>query len=349
MNVPPTMRAVLVPRWGERDVLTEGEAATPRPGPGDAVVRVRFCAVNHLDLFVRRGIPALKLPLPHVLGSDVAGNVASVPPGADGVKVGDRVVLDPSVSCGACAYCKGGEESMCDRFGILGEHLWGGNAEFVRVPARNLHRIPPGYDLSKAAAAPITFLTAWRMLATKARVARGETVLVLGAGGGVATAAIQIARHLGARVVATASSEEKLEHARRMGADDVVNHRKEDWGKAVWERTGRRGVDVVVDTVGKDTWPASVRALAKGGRLVTCGNTSGPEVTMDARYVWGRQIEIHGSTMANRREAATVFGLLFTGALEPAVDRVLPLSKVKEAHRILEERGTVGKVVLRVE
>ncbi|HKZ23570.1 MAG TPA: zinc-binding dehydrogenase [Thermoplasmata archaeon] len=344
------MKAVVVPRYGGPEVL---ELVTnypdPVPGPDQVVVRVHATSLNHLDLFVREGIPALKLTLPHILGCDAAGDIAEVGSDVTDIEVGERVVVNPGISCGRCEFCLTGEDSLCVEYRILGEHLPGAYAEKVAVPARNVLRIPTDLEYSAASAAPLAFMTAWRMLVTRARVRPGEDVLVLGAGSGVSTAAIQVAKLAGCTVFTTSSSDEKLRKAKALGADVLINYKTMPWSKAVWELTGKRGVDVIVDHVGEATFKDSVRTLRRGGRVVVPGATTGATLELDARYLFWRQLSVLGSTMANQREFEEVMKLVFMGRLKPVVDRVFPLAKAREAHEHLARGDQFGKVVLAVD
>jgi NADPH:quinone reductase-like Zn-dependent oxidoreductase len=312
------------------------------------VVRVHAAALNHLDLHVRQGIPTLKLTLPHILGADGAGHVEALGSDVTDLEVGDRVVLNPGITCSRCEFCAKGEDSLCVDYKILGEHLPGTYAERVAVPAGNALKIPTDMTFETAAAAPLTFMTAWRMLITRAQVRPGEDVLILGAGSGVSTAAIQIARLAGCNVFVTSSSDAKLEKAKGLGADVLVNYKAMPWSKAIWELTGRRGVDVIVDHVGEATFKDSVRSLRKGGRVVVPGATTGPMLPLDARYLFWRQLSVLGSTMANRREFEEVLKLVFMGRLKPVVDRVFPLAEARAAHEYLERGEQFGKVVLAI-
>jgi len=344
------MKAVIMPRYGGPEVL-EYVSDHPQPvaGPDQVVVRVRASALNHLDLFIREGIPTLKLQLPHILGADVAGQVAEVGSDVTDLEVGERVVVNPGIACGACEYCAIGEDSLCVDYRIIGEHLPGGYAEYVAVPARNVARMPSDFPWETAAAAPLVYMTAWRLLISRARVRPGEDVLILGAGSGVSTAAIQIAKLAGCTVYATSSSDEKLAKAKGIGADVLVNYRTMPWSQAVWELTGRRGVDVVLDHVGEATFKDSVRALRRGGRLVSPGATTGPMVELDMRLLFWRQISILGSTMASRREFEEVLKLVFMGRLKPVVDKSFPLREARLAHEYLGRGEQFGKVVLTVD
>ena len=344
------MKAIIFRSHGGPEVLEHvTDFGEPVLGPGDVTVRVRACALNHLDLFVRQGIPTLKLPLPHILGSDVAGEIAAVGDDVADLEVGERVVVNPSLSCGTCEYCMRGDDPLCVDFKILGEHVNGGYAEHVVVPARNVARLPTDFPFETAAAAPLVYQTAWRMLVSRAQVKPGEDVLILGAGSGVSTAAIQIAKLAGCTVYTTSSSDEKLQRAKEIGADVLVNYKEVPWSKAVWELTGKRGVDVVVDHVGAATFKDSIRSLRKGGRLVTPGATTGGVTELDLRYVFWRQLTIMGSTMGSQKEFDDVMKLVFMGRLKPVVDTVFPLEEARKAHELLERGEQFGKVVLRVD
>ena len=340
------MKAACFHEHGGVDKLRYEDVATPSPGPGEALIRVKAAALNHLDLFVRQGLPHLQLPLPFWTGSDVAGEVTELGPGVAGWRLGERVAVNPNLTCGECEYCLQGDDSLCVNFGILGEHVPGGLADYVKVRAGSLIRLPDHVSFEDAAAFILVNMTAWRMLVTQARLRAAEDVLILGVGGGVASAAVQIAKLCGARVWVTSSSDQKLERAKAIGADELINYSREDWPKVVWERTGRRGVDVVLDSVGAQTWKGSLRCLARGGRLVTCGATSGPIGETDIRLVFWKQIRIIGSTMANRREVREVMAQLFRGALRSVVDRVFPLREAAQAQALLAEGKQFGKLVL---
>lgn len=320
----------------------------PAPAPGWVLVRVRAAALNHLDLFVAGGLPGVRPPFPFPVGADGAGTVSAIGAGVTTVRPGDDVLIDPGVSCGTCGACRAGEEPLCERFGILGEHLPGTMAELVAVPAANLAPKPPMMPWPQAAAFSLVTLTAWRMLTTRARLAAGETVLVWGAGGGVAQAAIAIAVHLGARVIATSSRPEGRERARALGADVLVDHRREDVVAAVKQATGGRGADVVVDSVGRDTWERTLGAVARGGRVVTCGGTSGPDLTLDVRRLFWRQWSILGSTMGSHAEYRAVTGLAAAGKLWPVVDQVVPLEDAVRAYQRLDAGQQTGKLVIEV-
>jgi NADPH:quinone reductase-like Zn-dependent oxidoreductase len=300
--------------------------------------------MNHLDLWVRRGLP-IETRLPHIGGSDVAGTVDGLGPGVADEWLGARVVVDPSISCAACEWCRLGEEPLCVDYRILGEHTNGGFAERVIVPARNLLRLPDGYPMEKAAAAALAFLTAWRGLVTRGRLREGESVLITGASGGVATAAIAIARHRGARVyaVTTAANEERV---RSLGADVVYDRGAGDFSRELWRDTGKRGVDLIFDSVGAALWQQNVRAAARRGRIVVYGATTGPRLETDARVLFWRQLEIIGTTMSSRAEFRDVMRLVLGGALEPVIDVVWSLDRAREAHERLEAGDQFGRIVL---
>jgi NADPH:quinone reductase-like Zn-dependent oxidoreductase len=343
------MKAVLLPRYGGPEVLEYVEdRPKPVPGPDEVLLHVHAASINHLDLAVRKGIPSLQLALPHILGADVAGEVAELGSDVSGFESGDRVVANPGLTCGVCEFCVAGDDSLCMDYRILGEHVPGTYAEYVAVPARNLLTIPVDMDWATAAAAPLVFMTAWRLLVTRAAIRPGEDVLILGAGSGLSTAAIQIAKLVGCTVYTTSSSDEKLRRAKEIGADIVVNYRTMPWSKAVWELTGKQGVDVVLDHVGEATFKDSLRSLRKGGRMVVPGATTGPRPQIDLRYLFWRQLSVLGSTMANRSEFEEVMKLVFMGRLKPVVDRVFSLKDARAAHEHLERAEQFGKVVLQV-
>jgi len=342
------MKALAFNEFGGPEKLRLQDVPDPKAAPGEVVVRVRACALNHLDIFVREGVPALKTPLPFWTGCDIAGDVAEVGPDVTGLRVGDRVCVNPNLTCGRCEFCIQGEDSLCVRYGIVGEHLPGGLAELLAVSAENVLPLPAHVSYEHAASFILTNMTAWRMVVTQARVRPGEDVLILGVGGGVSSTAVQIAKLCGARVLVTSSSDAKLERARQLGADVSINYAKEDWESAVYEKTAKRGVDVVLENVGAQTWKQSLRSLRKGGRLVTCGATTGPIVETDIRIVFWKQIHIIGSTMANRREFNDVMRLFFAGRLKAIVDEIVPLKDGAAAQRRLAEGRQFGKIVLTV-
>jgi NADPH:quinone reductase-like Zn-dependent oxidoreductase len=336
------VKAVRFHRHGGPDVLQYEEANDPEPRAGRTIVRVRACALNHLDLWQRRGLEHVRIPLPHIPGSDISGVVAH---SADrGLAAGTRVLVYPGLSCGSCAACLEGRDNLCPRFDVVGLLTDGGYAELVSVPSENLLPMPDHIDFTAAAAFPLTFLTAWHMLA-RATVRAGDVVLVLAGGSGVGQAAIQVARALGARVLAT-SAPAKIEQTRALGAEAVFDHYESDFARAAKAATAGRGVDVVIEHVGEATWERSVRALARGGRLVTCGATSGPQVAIDLRHLFARQLSFLGTYMGAKPELRVAADLFFRGTLTPVVDMVFPLAEAAAAHRRLEAREQFGKIVL---
>jgi NADPH:quinone reductase-like Zn-dependent oxidoreductase len=342
------MKAAVFREFGGPEQVRLDEVPTPTPGPGEALVRVRACGLNHLDLWVLGGLPALKTPLPFWTGCDIAGEVAALGPGVPGPAVGTRVAVNPSLSCGVCEFCVKGEDSLCVQYRILGEHVVGGLAEHVVAPAASLLPLPGHVSFEDAAAFVLASMTAWRLLVTQAALRPGETLLIHGVGGGVSSAAVQIARLCGARVFVTSSSDAKLARARELGADGGVNYASGDWSRAAREWTGRRGFDVVLDSVGAKTWAGSLRALAGGGRLVTCGATTGPIGETDIRIVFWKQLRIIGSTMASRAEFRQVMGELFGGRLRAIVDRTFPLAETAQALEVLRRGEQFGKIVVQV-
>jgi NADPH:quinone reductase-like Zn-dependent oxidoreductase len=340
------MKAVLFRRHGGPEVLEAADVPAPVARDGEVLVRVKACSVNHLDLWIRQGIPAYRIVLPHIPGSDVAGVVEAVGAGVTTSRPGDRVVLSPGLACGTCAACAAGQETFCPAFGIRGAATDGGYAEFTLAAARDVLPLPEAVGFEAAAAFPLVFLTAWHMLATRAKVAEGETVLVHAAGSGVGHAGVQIAKHLKARVIATVGADAKAAKARALGADEVINYAREDFEARVKALTDGRGVNVVFEHVGPQTWERSVRALAKGGRLVTCGATSGPSVPLDLRYVYSRQLTLLGSMLGTRSELELIARLVASGALRPVVDAAVPLAHARTAQERLERRDVFGKLVL---
>jgi NADPH:quinone reductase-like Zn-dependent oxidoreductase len=338
------MRAAIFHEHGGPEVVRVEEVATPEPGAGDVRVRVAAAALNHLDLWVRRGLP-IETTMPHIGGSDIAGVVDSVGAGVEGWEAGARVVVNPSLGCGRCAACAEGETPLCPEYRIIGEHTQGGFAEHVTVPASNLLRVPDEMPFPEAAAAALAFLTAWRGLTTRGGVREDEHVLVTGASGGVGTAAVQIARLCGARVYAL-TSEPHVERVRELGADVVYDRTADDFGRALWLDTEKRGVDVIFDSVGAPLFPTLVRSLARGGRLVVYGGTAGAKVDLDVRQLFWKQADIRGTTMSSRAEFEEVMRLVFAGRLHAVIDEVLPLDAARLAHERLEAGGVFGKIVL---
>lgn len=340
------MKAIVFSEHGGPEVLRHTEVAEPKINATEVLVRVRACALNHLDLWVRRGLPGIVFPMPHIPGSDVAGEVARVGELVTRVKVGQKVVLAPGVSCGQCPQCLAGADNRCRRYTLLGYMIDGGCAEFVRVPEVNCIPIPGDLSFDEAAAVPLVFLTAWHMLVARAQLRPAEDVLVLGAGSGVGSAAIQIAKLLGARVIATAGSDAKLAKARELGADEVINHSKQNIADEVKRLTDRRGVDVVFEHVGVATWDMSVASLALNGRLITCGATTGYEARLDLRFLFSRQLSLMGSYMGGKAELYEVLKLVGQRKLRAVIDRALPLAQCARAHELLEHREQFGKILL---
>ena len=338
------MKAALFHEFGGPAVLRLEEVSAPVLQAGEVLVRVHAAALNHLDLWVRRGLP-IETTMPHIGGSDVAGVVEAKGAGVRGVKVGARVIVNPSLSCGECEWCRAGEESLCLHYKILGEHTQGGFAEFVAVPAANLFPIPKDVTFEQAAAAPLVFLTAWRGLMTRGRLKAGQTVLITGASGGVATAAVQIAKHAGAYVYAVTATEH-VEAVRNLGADVVYDRTQVDFAKQLWADTNKRGVDVILDSVGEATWQQTLRSIARGGRLVVYGATTGPKAELDLRALFWKQAEILGTTMSNRSEFEEVMRLVFAGELKPVIDKVFKLDEIRAAHERMEKGEQFGKIVL---
>ena len=343
------MKAVVFDRHGGPEVLRYTDVAEPEARAGEVMVRVHACALNHLDLWVRGGIPGVAIPLPHIPGSDIAGVVDRVGDGVTNVKAGQRVLLAPGVSCRKCAACLAGEDNRCPQFSNFGYLIDGGCAQFVRCPEVNCFPYPENLSFVEAAAVPLVFQTAWHMLVTRAELRAGEELLVLGAGSGVGSAAIQIGKFFGCRVIATAGNEAKLVKARELGADEVINHKTMKIRDEVRRLTGKRGVDVVFEHVGTATWEDSVASLVRGGRLITCGATTGYDAKIDLRFLFSRQLSILGSYMGTKAEFATVLKLVATGRMKPVVDRAFALAECRLAHECLEAGEQFGKVVVAVE
>ena len=339
------MKSVRFHEHGGLDVLRYEDAPDPSAALGRAIVRVHACALNHLDLWERRGLDRVKLPLPHTSGSEISGTILD--PGTSRLATGTRVMLQPGLRCGRCAMCAAGRDNHCVDYDVIGLRSDGGYAEQISVPVENLIPIPDHVDFVTAAAFPLTFLTAWHMLVTRAEITRGDVVLVLAGGSGVGQAAIQLARHFGARVFATCAPS-KADRTRALGAEQAFDHYAGDFSKDLRRMTDGRGADIVVEHVGETTWARSVRSLATGGRLVTCGATTGTAATIDLRHLFARQLSLLGSYMGRFAELEAAAPLLFTGAVKPVVDEVYPLARAADAQRRLEEKEQFGKIVLRV-
>ena len=341
------MKAILIHQHGGAEVLQYADFDTPVPAEGEVQVQIKAAALNRLDIWVRNGWPGIKLEYPHISGADGAGVITAVGDGVTDFAVGDRVVINGTLSCGACDDCLAGNDNLCRvRGGVLGEHRRGTLAQFVCLPAHNFIKIPDGFPFEDAAAASLVYLTAWHSLITKGGLQSGETVLIIGAGGGVNTASIQIAKHAGATVYVVGSSDDKLARAKSLGADVAINRNKEDWGKAAFTQTEKRGVDVVVDNVGEATWPTSLRSLKRGGRVLVVGNSSGYNVQIDSRQIFGKHLSIIGSTMGTHADFQTVMGLVFEGKLKAIIDGIMPLKDAAKAEWTLEQGENFGKLVL---
>lgn len=343
------MKAVLFHTHGGPEVLEYADFPEPIPGRGEVLVRLHAAALNRLDLWVRNGWPGIRLEYPHIPGADGAGEIAALGEGVTGRQVGERVVINSNLGCGICPACLAGWDNRCQGWHLLGETVRGTYAQYVVVPARNAFPLPAGFDAHTAAAAALVYHTAWHSLVVRADLRPGETVLVVGASGGVNTASIQIARLTGARVLVVGSGPEKLALAERLGADALIDRSKdESWSKAVFNLTNQRGVDVVVDNVGT-TFPQSFRAAAKGGRILTVGNSGGPKFEIDNRFVFGKHLSLIGSSMGTQADFAAVMGLVFAGRLQPVLDRTYQLAEAAQAQARLESNAQMGKITLAIE
>jgi NADPH:quinone reductase-like Zn-dependent oxidoreductase len=341
------MKAVVFSRHGGPEVLEHRDVPEPKPGRSEVLIEVKATSINHIDIFLRRGMPGITVPMPKIVGSDAAGVIRELGADVTDLKIGQRVTINPGISCGHCEFCAAGFGSQCFTYSMIGESRDGAYAELLAVPAHIVLPIPDSLSFENAAAAPLVFLTAWSMMIGKGNLRPGEDVLILGAGAGVGTAAIQIAKMTGCRVFATASTEEKLKRAKQLGADFVINYTKEEFDKRIRDLTNKRGVDIVVDYVGAETWVRSLRSARRGGRVLTCGATAGFAPQTDLLQIFFRQVQVLGSTMGSHREFLEVMKCIFRGQLKPVVDRVLPLSDAAKGHQLIEERAIFGKVVLR--
>lgn len=342
------MKAILFHKHGGPEVLEYADFPTPEPGFGEVLVKLQAAALNRLDLWVRQGWPGIKLAYPHIPGADGAGVIAAFGEGVDGFEIGERVVINSNLGCGACRYCRDGQDNLCDRWQLLGETVRGTYAQFVVVPAGQLFALPDTIDTASAAAGALVYHTAWHSLVRRGQLKVGEKVLVVGASGGVNTASIQIAKYIGAIVYVVGSSKDKLKLAESLGADYLIDRSKEDWSRAIFRMTERKGVDVVVDNVGT-TFPLSFRAVRKGGRVLTVGNTGGPQFEIDNRFIFSRHISLIGSTMGTRQDFAEVMELVLTGKLRVALDRSFPLLEARAAQERLERGEQLGKITLYME
>lgn len=342
------MKAVIFHEQGGRDKLRVEDRPQPQISDTEVLVKVQACALNHLDIWARQGLQNVKIPLPHISGCDISGEVAEKGRLVEGVELGMKVIVSPGIGCGHCRECVAGRDNYCRQYQVIGYNIDGGYAEYVRVPGGNVLPIPDALSFADAASVPLVFMTAWHMLVGRARIGIGEDVLVLAAGSGVGIATLQVAKLFGARVIATAGSEEKLKSAEKLGADFLVNHRTQDIVEEVKRITGKRGVNIVIEHVGEATWDKSIRALTQGGRMVTCGATSGYEGRTDIRYVYSKQLSILGSWMGSKAELQEVLRFFEGNRLRPVVYKTLPLEEAMEAQRIMEESEHFGKIVLTV-
>jgi NADPH:quinone reductase-like Zn-dependent oxidoreductase len=340
------MKATIFRQHGGADVLEYADVDEPRIRANEVLVEVRACALNHLDVWARKGLPGIEIPLPHILGNDIAGVVREAGEVVDWVKPGDEVLLQPGVSCGHCGECLRGRDNLCAGYDMLGYRRDGGYAQLVAAPAVNVIAKPQNLSWEDAAALPLVTVTAWHMLVTRAAVQPGEDVLIHAAGSGVGSVGIQIAKLRGARVIATAGSDEKLEKARALGADEVINYTRSDWPKEVRRLTQKKGVEVVFEHTGAETWPGSISSLARDGRLVTCGATSGYDARTDLRQVFYRHLSLLGSFMGSKAELLDAMKFVERGMIRAVVDRTLPLAEARRAHELMEERAQFGKLVL---
>jgi NADPH:quinone reductase-like Zn-dependent oxidoreductase len=342
------MKAIAITGQGGMDKVQYMDIERPTVGPREVLIETRAAALNHLDLFVRNNLDALKLTAPHVAGADGAGVVAEVGSQVDTLKVGDRVLINPGLNCGVCEFCQAGEQSLCVRFGVMGETCPGTFAEYFKVPPENVHPVPEGFSWEEAAALPLVFVTAWRMLISRAAIKPGEDILILGIGGGVSTAVLQIVKAIGLRTFVTSSSDDKLQQAQKLGADAMINYKTQDFAREIRTLTNRRGVDVVVDSVGGDSYSKSLSSLVKGGRLVTCGATAGPRPQTDLGRIFWNQLSVFGSTMGNMREFSEMLNFVRRRGVRPVIDQVFPLAEGSSAFARMEEGKQFGKIVLKV-
>ena len=340
------MKAILFHQHGGPEVLQYADFPTPEPKAGEALVRLQVAALNRVDVTVRRGWPGLKLELPHINGADGAGEVVQLGDDITDFAIGDHVVINANIGCGKCEYCIAGSDNMCRDWNLLGETTRGTYAEYISLPIRQLYKLPTSFDLRIAAASALVFQTAWHSLITRGNLRAGETVVIVGAGGGVNTASVDVARFSGARVIVVGSDAKKLKMAESLGADILIDRSKEnDWSKTVYSATNRRGADIVVDNVGI-TFPLSLRALRKGGRLLTVGNSGGPKFEIDNRFIFSRHLSIIGSTMSPIKDFITVMDLVVAGKLHPALDQTFPLKDAASAQERLENGEQFGKITL---
>ncbi len=342
------MKAVVFYENGGVDKLTYTDMENPKISPYEVLVRVKACALNHLDIWVRQGLPGIEISMPHILGSDIAGEVAEVGMEVKNFRPGDKVLIAPGVRCRKCVYCITNNDSMCNSFKIMGFQVQGGYAEFARAHVDNIIPISHKLSFEEWAAIPLVFLTAWHMLITRGQLKPGENVLIHAAGSGIGSAAIQIARLAGARVITTARGKEKLEKAKQLGADEIIDYSKEDYKERVLSITNNKGVDLVFEHIGPDTWEKNLQSLAKGGRMVVCGATSGPKVTMEIRFLFMKQHAILGCYMGSKKELLDVLNLVELGKLRPVIDSTFPLKEAAAAQQKMLNRENFGKIVLKI-
>lgn len=343
------MKAVLFYQHGGPEVLHYTDFPTPEPKPGEALIRIRAAALNRMDVFVRNGWAGLKLEMPHINGADGAGEIEALGENVTDFEIGDRVAINANLGCGECEFCKSGKDNLCKRWHLLGETVRGTYCEYICLPTRQLYKLPKDFDFHQSAAAALVYQTAWHSMVSRGKVAAGETVAIVGAGGGVNSASIQIGKYLGAKVIVVGSNSKKLEQAEMLGADVLIDRSKEeDWSKAVFLATEKRGVDVIVDNVGT-TFPLSLRALKKGGRLLTVGNSGAPKFEIDNRYIFAKHLSILGSTMSTTTEFAEVMDLVVAGKLKPAIDKTFDLKDAALAQERLWRNENFGKITLNIQ
>jgi NADPH:quinone reductase-like Zn-dependent oxidoreductase len=342
------MKAVVFCEYGGVEKLAYTEVERPKVSPYEVLVKVKACALNHLDIWVRQGLPGVEIPMPHIPGSDVSGEVAEVGMEVKKFRVGDRVLIAPGVRCRKCIYCISGSDSMCSSFKIMGFQVQGGYAEYAKAHVDNIIPISDKLSFEEWAAIPLVFLTSWHMLVTRGQLKPGENVLIHAAGSGIGSAAIQIARLAGARVITTARGKEKLERAKHLGAEEVIDYTKEDFGEKIRLLTNSKGVDLIFEHIGPDTWEKNLQCLAKGGRMVVCGATSGPNAMIDIRLLFMKQHAILGCYMGSKKELLDVLNLVELGRLKPVVDTVFPLKEAAAAQQRMLSRENFGKIVLKI-
>ncbi|MFQ5455700.1 MAG: zinc-binding dehydrogenase [Nitrospirota bacterium] len=340
------MKAAVFHQFGGPEKLRYEEYPDPVISQDEVLIKVKACSINHLDIWIRNGIPAYKTPLPHISGSDISGIVEETGDAVKGVNIGDRVFISPGISCFSCDYCLSGNDNLCRTFTIMGAGVDGGYAEYAKAKAGDIIPLPSNLSFEEGAAFPLVFLTAWHMLINRAELMPGEVALILGAGSGIGSAAIKIAHLSGAKIIAAAGNDEKLKKAKEIGADEVINYNMEEIDRKAREYTNGKGVDVIFEHIGPETWQRSILSLGKGGRIVTCGATSGPDVRLDIRYIFSRQLSIFGSIMGTRKELLHITGLMEMEKLKPVIDSVHSLNEVRKAQELMLKREIFGKLIL---